>query len=565
MRRWWAAIGGASAVTIWSWIVALPLAIVLGVSGGLLLALPMGPWLVAVVITQLLLIVPLVLARIALLPARQRPSRPLTALVVFALIGALRALLLALFASWLGADVTVGFAAGWMLSGAVYGIAVLAGTAIVVDGLRQHRAVMARLASLRAAVAAASDMDDARIAALEQQVLADVEVIVLDALADVQQASGQSAAAAAAAMRSAAESVIRPLSHRLAEETEHATEVVPDAPAPTRRERAAHLISAMRPAHPLAPAVVIELLGLPYLLDRTSLPFVVTNLIIGGGSLVLLSWVVARLWSRSSMRPASLVLLGLAYALIGGVAAWLSTSVSRALGIEAPFFWTTVAFFPAIALTISLLAALDTRRIELQDETATALALQANATATSRQRIRQLHPRLSRVLHSSVQGEFIASAMSISGWAQADPTTVQREVDRLSTIVTQRLHEDQSSQASIEELLDDLLGLWDGLLEVDLEITPEARSFLAQRTDLQHDAGLVIAEGLTNAVRHGQGRSVDVELAATVEGLHVCVASDGTLAQQRTQGLGSRTMDELTGEWELREFGGRVVLEALLR
>lgn len=565
MHGWWTAIGGPSAITVWSWIVALPLALVLGVNGGLLLGLPMGPWLGAVLVTQVILIAPLVLARIAVLTARPRSPRPVTALIVFALIGALRALVLALFASSLGADVTLGFAAGWVLSGAVYGIAVLAGTAIVVDGLRRHRAVMARLASLRAAVAAAGEVDDARVAVLEQQVLTDVEETVLDALADVQQASERSPDDAAAAMRSAAELVIRPLSHRLAEEVDSEADVTPDAPAPTRRERAAHLISAMCPAHPLVPAVVIELLGLPYLLDRTSLPFVVTNLIIGGGSLVLLTWVVARSWPRRPMRPANLVLLGLAYAVIGGVAAWLSTAVSRAVGIDAPFFWTTVVFFPAIALTISLLAAIDVRRIELQDETATALALQANATAGSRQRIRQLHQRLSRVLHSSVQGEFIASAMSISGWTQADDDTVQREVDRLSTIVTQRLHEADNPQTSIDELLEDLLGLWDGLLEVTLDVTTEAKDFLSQRTDLQHDAGLVIAEGLTNAVRHGQGRHVGVELAATTQGLHVRVASEGALDQQRTQGLGSRTIDEVSGEWALSEAEGRVLLVAVLR
>ena len=565
MRRWWAAVGGTSAITMWSWIVALPLAIVLGVSGGLLLSLPMGPWLGVVLVTQVMLIAPLVIARIALLTARPRPPRPVTALIVFALIGALRALVLALFASSLGADVTLGFAAGWVLSGAIYGIALLAGTAIVVDGLRRHRAVMARLASLRAAVATADEVNDARIARLEQEVLVDVEATVFDALTDVQHASMRSPEAAAVAMRSAAESVIRPLSHRLAEEVEAAAEVIPDVPTPSRRERAAHVVSAMRPAHALAPAVVIELLGFLYLLDRTSLPFVLANLIFGGGSLVFLSWVIARLWSRRPMQPASLLLLGFAYAFIGGLAAWLSTSVSRALGIEAPFFWTTVVFFPAIALTIGLLAAIDTRRIELQDETATALALQANATAVSRQRIRQLRQRLSRVLHSSVQGEFVASAMSIAGWRQADNETVQREVDRLSTIVTQRLHEDSKPLASIDELLEDLLGLWDGLLAVHLEVTPEARCFLALRTELNHDAALVVSEGLTNAVRHGQGRHVGVELAATTQGLHVRVASEGALHQQRTQGLGSSTIDALTGEWALSEVEGRVLLEAVLR
>jgi len=565
MSRWWAAIGGASAITIWSWIVSFPLAVVLGISGGIILQVPLGAWLAAVAATQVVLVLPLILARVAVLPANDRRSRPITALAVFATIGVLRVVILAGVARALGGELTLSYAAGWAVSGAVFAMAALSAVAIVVDGLRRHRAVMHRLSALRTAVAAAATDDEASIAAAQAAVLADVEAAVRAALTEVEQASGRSPDEAAQAMRQAAESVIRPLSHRLSEQQASQDDIPTSAVTLPWRERASALVAAMRPVHPLLPAVAIEVLGLPYVVDRTSWPFVFLNLIIGGGALFLLSWILRRLWPANPRTLGRLVLLALAYAVIGGVAAWLSTTVSRAVGVDGPFFWTTVVFYPAIALTMSLLVALDERRRDLEDQTADLLVVLANATAGRRQRLRQLNQHLARVLHSSVQGEFIASAMSISGWTQGDPADVQREIERLSTVVTRRLNDDSEATGDVDDRLTDLLDLWQGMLDISLEITPHARRLLDERADLMDVTGLVIAEGLTNAVRHGRSSHVRVTLQLSGAALHVCIESEGRLDERRRPGLGSRTMDEITDDWSLHEVQGRVVLEATLR
>lgn len=565
MRRWWTALGGPCAITIWSWIATFPLALALGVSGGLILAMPLDSWLIAVVIVQVLLVLPLVVARATILNGRPRRARPVTAIVVFALLGAFRALALAWYAVQSGADITMTFLAGWVLNGALFGVAALSAIAIVVDGLRHHRDVMSRLATLRAGLDSATREQEQSLAQLESEVLDEVEKTVAESLSNIRQESSGSPTAAAAAMRVAAETVIRPLSHRLADDDMIAVHEPPQQVDVPWRVRASNLLIVVRPTHPLLPAAVIEVLGLPYLLDRTNPPFVVTNLLVGGGCLVLLSWVIRRIWGQRQGSAVSTLLLTMAYALAGGIAAWLSAVVARALGMEAPLLGTTAVFFPAIAMFISLMTALDIRRAQVEDETAHVIVLQASQASSLRQRISALRRRLARILHSSVQGEFIASAMSISGWAQSDPESIQREIERLSNVVAQRLRESPGPQGSPEEYLTDLLSLWEGMLEITLDVAPDTWHMLEERIELQHHMGLVVAEGLTNAVRHGQGRRVDVKVGVSGAELHVRVESDGQLDQRIDPGLGSRTMDEVAVVWSLRETEGRVLLEATLR
>lgn len=565
MRRWWTALGGPCAITIWSWIATFPLALALGVSGGLILAMPLDSWLIAVVIVQVLLILPLVVARATILNGRPRRARPVTAIVVFSLLGAFRALALAWYAVQSGADITMTLLAGWVLNGGLFGVAALSAIAIVVDGLRHHRDVMSRLATLRAGLDSATREQEKSLAQLESEVLDEVEKTVAESLSNIRQELSESPTAAAAAMRVAAETVIRPLSHRLAEDDMIAVHEPPQQVDVPWRMRASNLLSVVRPTHPLLPAAVIEVLGLPYLLDRTNPPFVVTNLLVGGGCLVLLSWVIRRIWGQRQGSAFSTLLLTMAYALVGGIAAWVSAVVARALGIEAPLLGTTAIFFPAIAMFISLMTALDIRRAQVEDETAHVIVHQASQASSLRQRISALRRRLARILHSSVQGEFIASSMSISGWAQSDPESIQREIERLSNVVTQRLRESPGPQGSPEEYLTDLLSLWEGMLEITLDVAPDTWHMLEERIDLQHDMGLVVAEGLTNAVRHGQGRQVDVKLGTNSDELNVRVESDGRLDQRISPGLGSRTMDEFAVVWSLRETEDRVLLEATLR
>jgi signal transduction histidine kinase len=62
----------------------------------------------------------------------------------------------------------------------------------------------------------------------------------------------------------------------------------------------------------------------------------------------------------------------------------------------------------------------------------------------------------------------------------------------------------------------------------------------------------VVAEALTNAVRHGAARTVDVRLDPRPEGrLLVIVRDDGRASSAGAPGMGSRLLDAVAISWTL--------------
>ena len=77
----------------------------------------------------------------------------------------------------------------------------------------------------------------------------------------------------------------------------------------------------------------------------------------------------------------------------------------------------------------------------------------------------------------------------------------------------------------------------------------------------------VVAEAVTNAVRHGGAEAVAVRLAEAGDGrLALEVADDGRAAERGTPGMGSQLLDEVSPDWslELGADGARLRVELVL-
>lgn len=565
IARWGAAIGGPNAITTWSWTASMPLALVLGVNGGLILGLPLGTWLLAVVATQVLLIAPLALARLTYLSGRPRAPRPVSALVTFGILGALRSVLLIAFAVMLGVTPSADLVASWVVASAAYGVAALSAIAIVVDGIREHRAALQRLDVLRASLARTRALDEMRRDELAEVFLAEVDASVTSALEGVRVTGRSTRDEVSAALRAVAETVVRPLSHRLASDDEWVIPIpTPTTPAP-RTARVRELLTAMRPAPALLPVALIEVLALPYLLQRIGTAFALLNLIVGSAILYLLCWAIARLWGERAMTPARLLLLAIAYAVAGGAAAAAIDVIAHLLGMAVPFFWTTVAFVPIAALAVSLLGALDERRHAVEEETAEALVADAQETARMRDGLADLRKRLARVLHSTVQGEFIAAALALAAQGDASIETIDAELDELSQRVRDRIRVVETPVARAADRIGDLVELWADVLAVDTTAEPAAWAALDAHPALLDRAVDVVAEGLTNAVRHGSAREVTLSVTAHDGAVVMRIGSPGTLSATARPSLGIRTVAESADAWELAQVDDRVDLTVSLR
>ena len=175
-----------------------------------------------------------------------------------------------------------------------------------------------------------------------------------------------------------------------------------------------------------------------------------------------------------------------------------------------------------------------------------------------------------RLLHGKVQGTLLGAANRL----RADAPDPESIIDELVSDLQLCLDEIEGAVAdpfSFESALARHVALWDGVIAIDVRISPTARGSLAAHPTAAQCALEVIREGINNAVKHGRPRRIDVQVEADIEvdaeepgGLIVRVSNDGSrLARRKKRGFGSAILDQLTSEWEITA-ADRVVLRALV-
>ena len=559
-RTWWWRIGGPNAVTVWSWWATLPLALLASAYGGALAGLPLVPWVVAALVVNVLMIVPLVVVRTTYLSSRPRPSRPVLAVTTFAALGALRSLLMVGVAAAMGYSDVVTILWEWPLMGAFAGVFSLSVIAVVVDSVREHRAATQRLLALQVSLRQINEIESARLVELEAEFVRDVEQSVLIALEQVRSRQPASGQEAGQSLREVSEAVVRPLSHQLAAADPW---TVPDQPAPRERwnRKVDDLVRLVGPVQPLGPVLVFELTVLPFMLARYGAALAALNLVVGPAVLLGLGLLIRRAWP--SLKNPWLNILGLSgvYAASFAVAAAAVSTMFDVMGASPLPFWSGAIAYPVLALAWALLDAVLARRVELEEKLTESLSREAQAAERLRSRVAAMQGRIAKVLHSVVQGELVTSAVSLA--RTDDPGAVAAEIDRVSASIAERLHADDAAVDSRERILD-LLSLWSAALTVDLDVDEDLWTLLDIDADLRESVVDVLAEGLTNAVRHGSGPSVQVVLQPTTTGVDVSIQSQGHLRPQGSSGLGTQTIAASAESWFLEEREGVVHLSVSL-
>lgn len=559
-RTWWWRIGGPNAVTVWSWWATLPLALLASAYGGALAGLPLVPWITAALAVNVLLIVPLVIVRATYLSARPRSSRPVLAVVTFSALGALRSLLMVGIAAAMGYGDVATILWEWPLMGAIAGAFSLSIVAVVVDSVREHRAATQRLLALQASLRQINEIESARLVELEAEFVRDVEQRVLVALEQVRVSTPPSGPEAGRSLREVSEAVVRPLSHQLAAADPW---TVPDQPAPRERwtRKVEDLVRLVGPVHPLGPVLVFELTVLPFMLARFSVALTVLNLVVGPSVLVGLGLLIRRYWPALTNPWGNILGLAAAYAASFIAAGTVVSACFLALGVQPLPLWSAVIAYPMLALAWSLFDAILARRAALEQELADSLAQQVQAAEQLRSRVIAMQRRIAKMLHSVVQGELVTSAVSLA--RTDDPAAVTAEIDRVSASIVVRLHAEDHAVDSRERILD-LLSLWSAALAVDLDVDDAVWAVLDVDAALREAVVDVLAEGLTNAVRHGSGPSVAVSMRPGTSGIAVEIQSQGHLRSQGSTGLGMQTIASSAQAWSLEEQGGVVRLSVTL-
>lgn len=552
-RRLLARATGRSAITVWTWAITAPFALTV-MSG--LQYVQGGPGAVlALSITQHLAVGLLLAGAWALLRVTPARIRVVTVFALFAVIGVLRPLLFLGVGELLGIGVETGDLTGRIAINVVTTVTIFTLIALGVDLVRDHRGVYRRLRAAQRA----SELDAERAA---QRVSSLRHAAVDEVLAEIERAAAVADAPlhpseAARVLRGLATDVVRPVSHWLYE-TEEAAPVADADAAPVRwRDWIASVLGRMQPAPPLLLAVLFAALVTPFGLSQYGVlncaPALIAGLVVvGAGNLA-----VSRVAERSAGASRALVLV-IGYVAVGVLLSLTTDVAIRAQGLHPHFIWFEAGTYPLIALAVALVVSLSAR-IRL-DQQGLEAAVQASVLDAARLRADYDHQRaaLARMLHSGVQSELIAAALALGAGGGEDASGELRSVvDRIRAELLAP-PDAPDPEARVRALVES----WRSAIPLQASVAPDAWDRLREpvRCAAVVDA---ISEGLANAVRHGDGSPVTLDVrSAVATGVSVVVSSGGALVVA-SPGIGLRQLaDQATVE--LRERGGRVELAVVV-
>lgn len=550
LRRSLARVYGASAITWWTWLITLPFA--LTVMSGLQYVTGGPAAVVAVAGLQHAILGGLLLLGAAVLRVVRGRGRAVAVFTIFAVIGAVRPLLFLEAGGLLHIPVAPGELFARMATNAVVLVVSFSLIAVGVDLEREHRGVFRRLRAAQRASEVDVECATDRLAKLRSTAVDDV-VAALERAATLASTDRLEPVEGARVLRALAEDVVRPASHRVYEQ--EASDRTPESEPPGRWDWISSVFAGMRAAPPVVTTAVYTALVAPFAISLFGVDGLLPLLIGSAALLIAVAGVaVVRLPRTAAPRVLTLFLL---YVLVGLLLAGASALGLAVVGAEPSPVWFEAITFPVIAVAIAFVASLSVRVRQDQAELEEALRANVRTAVRIRQDYERERASLARLLHAGVQSELIAGALMLTATPGPGPTTTAVRVAEVVGRARDALragHEDAHAADEVRALIDS----WSSAIDLRGRIADGVWERLADpaRASAVVDA---VSEGLANAVRHGDGSPVAVELRpAGTGGVEVVIESGGTLGAPRS-GIGLRQLSE-RGAVALSEAAGRVEL-----
>lgn len=527
-RRGWEQIGGRNAVTVWSWILTIPLTLVVSSTyAGSPSLREVLTWQSIVLGVHVILGGAMWVAVMTVLPHTERRSRPITAVLFFGSLGLARALLL----QW--AQDVVGISGGVFserlavnIVGAIVALSVIA---IVVDDYRTNEAIIQRLESARATLERLRVEEQTALRAADVEILAEVHQRVERELARSESDPGR--------IRAIADEIVRPISHELVSATADPEPAGAPAGSTSARLSFAQAFGRMVAPSPAAVAIVVEATILSAVAVRFGVALALANAIIGGALIALGCWLLMRLLPLPKASLGRLLTLTISLACVGAGATLLAGLVLPPLRATFPAGLIGVSGGVAGAgIAIALWAAVNAGRRIRQEEMARTVSDEAQAVEHLRSSLEIRRLQAARFLHGAIQGELIAASL------RGDTS------DDVRDIMQRRFAEyGAATDRHAEPRFMDVIAAWGTVLDITVDVDPRAWVVLDQRPGSSELLADALSEAFANAVRHASSPSVDVAVVAQELEVVLTVRSEGEtgsagetgigLAQLRTRGL----------------------------
>lgn len=523
---------------------------------------------VLVVVSQLAMFVPLVVARSTYLRDSAQRPRPGLTLLTFAVAGAVRGLVTAYGMVFLGA--TTALQLGYrVMAGIISVTVILSLTAIVVDGIREHQRRLQALLMTRQALDEARAQTVLGIEDRQEEVARRIQEGLLAELTTLDPARPEESVAL---LQHTATEVVRPLSHDLAAS-------VPSwqPRALTRQElridwgQVLRDATYQRPFRPWATGCCLMAFGVTFLLTffgpLSALMTVASAILISAGWFGLMNRMTERVLPRMGL-PARIVLISTAN-LIGGFLIGAAQYIASGRSADAAVTWASTMLFTFIfSWLLTITGAVERQRERLQ------VSLEEDERELRWQlaRIHQVQwfqqKALSRALHGPVQSAVTAAAIRLDSAVRegaSSPELVHQLQEQItsSIAVLDRTH---SAVASTDDAIELLTRSWAGVCEVTGAVEGAAGSMLQGDDVARACAADLVTEAVSNAVRHGRAQHVRVSVTGGSRTVELSVVDDGTATpvEGERKGLGSSILEDCTLEWSRTPGNAGFTLRAVL-
>ena len=154
-------------------------------------------------------------------------------------------------------------------------------------------------------------------------------------------------------------------------------------------------------------------------------------------------------------------------------------------------------------------------------------------------------------IHGNIQSRLHAFALVLEqAQMRDDAEGVERAIEEISRTIKELDRE--QSQTAILTLADEIAttcGLWDGILDISLEIQSEICSL---KQPIVVDINRCLVEAITNSVRHGHADAMKVSIIRVGKSIRVEIRDNGVGFKVIAKGLGSKTFEAATrSNWDL--------------
>lgn len=176
-------------------------------------------------------------------------------------------------------------------------------------------------------------------------------------------------------------------------------------------------------------------------------------------------------------------------------------------------------------------------------------------------------------LHGSVQGKLASISMSLKLYIASSNNQSQSDrnlwLSKAKVMMADILNESQNSHLTtdIGQFFIQLEKSYGGLVSIKHNSPTDVSDFLGQDQRKLQATIEVISDGLTNAIRHGQARNVEITLVMTLNSqVEITIKDDGIGPPDRIiPGFGLTHIQVMNGQWTLEKMrGGGAELVVLL-